>query len=302
MNLAIAHQSGEIAPVTISELDITAYAKKTTISRRSDLNVWARWCRDNGREPWPIETTTLIEFINAQGEIKKLATVRRYLSTLSWLLTSQGVENIAKSQIVIKTLKALAIKIGSAQKQAVPLTPEIVGGLAHDTNSLIGLRNAALLAVQFDLLARKSEIVNLDVECVSFLYNGGASILIRRSKTDQTGQGRLLAIRPAAADLLKKWLKRAEIKSGAVFRAIDKYGNISPKRLSMAGFDYIIKNAAGKEFSGHSARVGMAQQLLRHKFSIAEIMNLGRWKSAEMVARYTANIAVTQSPIFRLPD
>ena len=302
MNLAIAHQHGEIAPVTISELDITAYARKTTIARRSDLNVWARWCSETGLAPWPIEIHTLVAFINAQGEIKKLATVRRYISSLSWLLTSQGVENVAKSQMVKKGLKALAIKIGSAQRQAVPLTPEIVGGLAHDTNSLIGVRNAALLAVQFDLLARKSEIVNLDVECVSFLDNGGASVLIRRSKTDQTGQGRLLAIRPAAADLLKKWLKRAEIKSGAVFRAVNKNGKISQTRLSMSGFDYIIKTAAGEKFSGHSARVGMAQQLLRHKFSIAEIMNLGRWKSAEMVARYTANIAVTQSPIFRLPD
>jgi integrase/recombinase XerD len=159
-------------------------------------------------------------------------------------------------------------------------------------------RERALLTVGYDTMARRSELVALDVEDFSFLDDGSGRVLIRRSKTDQVGEGSKADLSPDTVAYLKAWLRASGIKKGAVFRRLIGRERIGD-RLQVDAIAQTFKRVAKfvgmapeetKEVSGHSIRVGATQDMLALNIDLASVMQAGRWKTTAMPMRYGEDV------------
>ena len=165
-------------------------------------------------------------------------------------------------------------------------------------DDLRGSRDRALLLVGFAGGMRRSEIIGLDMEDVA-IEPEGLAVTIRRSKTDQEGQGRLIGIvrgargpltDPVAA--IEDWRAAAGIESGPLFREVDRAGRVGAGRLSDRAVARIVKRSAARvgidpeRVSGHSLRAGLATSAAAAGAPERVIMSTTGHRSVTMVRRY----------------
>ena len=167
-----------------------------------------------------------------------------------------------------------------------------------------GLRDAALVGVASHAMLRVSEVSRLDAEDVSPQRDGSALVKIRRSKTDQYGEGAVLHVCKDAAGRLGRWMTLAGIESGPVFRPVNS-GAIKTARMGTSAIRASIKRRAAqagiaRHVSGHSLRVGAAQSLAERGVSLAELQVIGRWTSPAMPGRYVRGQEAARSAVARL--
>ena len=185
--------------------------------------------------------------------------------------------------------------LGRESKQAVGINQETLKKMLINTDeNLIGLRNRAILLTAYHGMCRRSELIGLRVEDITYTAEHSIKIKLRRSKTDQEGLGRWLHLSADAQEAIMLWLKTSGIYAGKLFRGINKAGKLS-EGLSSSQINRIYKKLAIKSkldldliknISGHSMRVGAAQDLLTAGTSLAKIMQLGRWSKTDTVMRY----------------
>ncbi len=282
------HARGALAPETLRALAKWSLA-------------FCRWCEARGACFLPAGAETVAEFIDdlaARG--RKAAGIRQGVWAIGDLHRAAGCTDPTRDQIVRHALKRIARQLGTRQRQAAPLNEEHVDRILSSAPSkatrrdrLAELRDVALALTMRDLMARRSEAVALAVEDIAFdAGGGGASVLIARSKTDQTAQGETRWLSARAAAHLRSWLDAAAISSGPVFRAVNKAGAVGGDALHPGEAARILKRLAERvglepaTVSGHSARVGMTQDLVEDGHGLLEVMQSGRWRSPAMPARY----------------
>jgi integrase len=138
--------------------------------------------------------------------------------------------------------------------------------------------------------------------------DGSASLLVRRSKSDQLGEGRLAYVSPETVALLSTWLSRAGVSDGSLFRALQN-GRVLGRAMHQLRVNRILKalaevagctSSVTDQLSGHSMRVGAAQDMAAHGIELIAIMQSGGWKSPEVAARYVRSLAVSRSGMARL--
>jgi integrase len=183
-------------------------------------------------------------------------------------------------------------------KQALGITAERLERLLKSCGEdLKGARDRAMLKVGYDTLCRRAELVALRVEDIQEDGNGGARILIRRSKNDPFGDGRYGRLSQAALEALKYWLQQSKIKSGFIFKSINN-GKVTRDGLHPYAVNRMVKQLATTaefdaamiaDLSGHSFRVGAAQDLMTSGKSVLAIMKAGGWRSMSVVGRYVEN-------------
>ena len=176
---------------------------------------------------------------------------------------------------------------------------------AEGDHDLRGRRDAAIFGVMADGLMRVSEVSALNAEDVSFLPNGTAEALIRRSKSDQHARGDVAHIGAVAAERLRSWIEAAGIKRGPLFRSVDRWERVSERRLGPDSVRAAIKRRAREagipgRVSGHSLRIGTAQRLAEEGASLVEIQKEGRWKSPDMPAYYIRGQETSRGAVARL--
>jgi hypothetical protein len=139
-----------------------ALADRTCRALASDSRIWSAWCAERNVSALPAEPTTVVAFVDGQGEIKSPATVRRYVATIAHMHRAAELTDPTKAEVVRLAVKRLTRAKGSRQRQAAPLG-ELAAEriLATQSKTLSGLRNVALMLVMRDLLARRSEAAAL---------------------------------------------------------------------------------------------------------------------------------------------
>ena len=167
--------------------------------------------------------------------------------------------------------------------------------IAVQPDTLAGTRNRALLSLGYDFLARRSELVAIRSDNLKFTPDGALKGMIKKSKTDQYGKGRLVFGSEKSAKLLRKWLRLQPDKIQHVFCAIN-YGKCEDRAICRRNVNDIIKRGVVKvkrcerpcdlEVSGHSLRAGAAQDLLIKGYDLAAIMRAGGWSDPSTVSRY----------------
>jgi integrase len=199
--------------------------------------------------------------------------------------------------------QALALREATVRRIEEVLARRAAGGPLP----LRDLRDIALLRVARDLLARRSELVALTAADVQDADTGDGSgtALIRRSKTDQEGEGAVGYLAPETMGALRAWLSAAGIARGPLFRAVNRHGQVGTRALGVDDVARRFKRLGAlagldpAQISGHSARVGMAQDLVGAGFGLPEILQAGRWKTATMVARYARAQAAQHGAVAR---
>ena len=167
-----------------------------------------------------------------------------------------------------------------------------------------------MLVVAYTTMARRAELVTLRADDLQVEPDGFGTIVIRCGKTDQEGQGAIAPVTPDAMRHLLAWIDAAGIQDGELFRAVLKGGRIGGaldagevgRVFKAMAREAGLSDADAPRISGHSTRVGAAQDMLRHGETLPAIMQAGRWKTAEMVGRYTAKQGARQSAAVRVAD
>ena len=192
---------------------------------------------------------------------------------------------------------------GRRQEQALGLTWPLRERLLEATGDrLIDARDRALLAVAYDTLLRRSELAALSVPDLAMHGTGAATLLVRSGKTDAEGRGAVLYLARDSVAMVREWLARSGVSEGRLFRSLCGGGPgeaLDPSQVpriykAMARRAGLDAEAVGR-LSGHSTRVGAAQDMIAAGIELPAILQSGRWKSAAMVNRYGERLLAERS-------
>ena len=204
-----------------------AFSANTVRAVRADLAVWGAWCAERGLAALPAAPETVAAFVDAMAEEKAPATVRRYVASIMVAHRAVGRGRVLKGPPVSLALRRMHARKGRRQGQAQGLTGALRARLlAAAGERPIDLRNRALLAVAYDAMLRRAELTALEVADFLEETPGDATLVVRRSKTDSEGKGRLLYLAKDTAGMVRAWLDRAGIAEGRLFRSVGKGGKL----------------------------------------------------------------------------
>jgi integrase/recombinase XerD len=273
-----------------------AYSPNTIRAYIADFAAFEAWCESVALKALPARPSTIAWFIGVDAQKSSASTLTRRLAAIRKVHRLFRLGNPAEDEEVkTATRRALRSKL-KRPRQALGLTREFrdrLLGACPDT--LMGNRDRALIALGYDTLCRRAELVGLRVEDLSSDQKGrGATILIRRAKNDIFGNGRLGYVSEQTHKVVQNWLKLAHISEGWIFRGI--YGDhVGKEALHPYTVNRILKSRAEaanlpeaviEGLSGHSMRVGAAQDLITSGLGLLPIMQAGGWKTVHVVGRY----------------
>jgi site-specific recombinase XerD len=275
-------------------------AANTRKAYRSDWTCFTSFCESAGLHPLPALPETIALYITYLAVQKgyKVSTISRRIASISQAHQVAGWESPTKEAIVQNTMAGIKREKGVSTKGAAPIfTEDLRRMVATLPESLLGIRDRALLLLGFAGAFRRSELVSLNVSDVEETPEG-LLVHLRKSKTDQEGKGQLKAIcygsNPVTCPVraLKAWLEASSITEGPLFRAIDRHGNIQQGKLSGEAVSLIIKRAAEAagmdpaNYSGHSLRAGFCTTAAKNGESSRAIMKQTGHTSETTVSRY----------------
>jgi site-specific recombinase XerD len=282
----------DISFIEIETLDNIRSSKSANTIRayKSDFNHFIDFCKKNNFKALPADPKIVSFYITHLSSNSKVSTLKRRLASISVIHKLKGHYIDIKHPLINENLMGIQRKKGIFQKSKSPILVnelrEIINIIEkNNTNELKKNRDKALILIGFSGGFRRSELVNIDLDDIDFTKEG-VKIFIKRSKTDQSGEGMIKAI-PYFKEktfcpvfFLKKWIEISEIQKGLIFNISDKMVSLLIKRyLLKAGFD-------SKKYSGHSLRSGFATVAADSGADEKSIMNMTGHKTTQMVRRY----------------
>ena len=257
---------------------------------QSDYNDFSLFCSKNGFQAMPTQPKILALYLTHLSSYSKYSTLKRRLASINILHKTKGHYIDTKHPIIMENLMGIKRTNGSNQKGKKPL-------LINDLKLLIEAihqskekhfrktRDKALVLIGFSGGFRRSELVDVEYEDIEFVTEG-VKIFVKKSKTDQSGEGMTKAIPyfdnenfcPVKA--LKNWIEVSDLKNGKIFNISDKsVALIIKKYANYAGLD-------AHRYAGHSLRSGFATSTAESGAEERNIMAMTGHKSTEMVRRY----------------
>ncbi len=261
-------------------------AENTLRAYQSDFKDFSAFCSRNGFSPIPTQPKIIALYITHLSKSSKFSTLKRRIASISVIHKLKGHYLDTRHPIIMENLHGIKRTLGSRQKAKKPI-------LINDLKLIIKaidkekIRDKALILVGFAGGFRRSELVNINNEDIEFVPEG-VKILIKRSKTDQSGEGRLKAIpyfdnqEFCPVITLKDYIKNNFTKDykGKVFKISDKSVALIIKRYAnKAGLD-------SSKYAGHSLRSGFATTAAEFGAEERNIMAMTGHKTTQMVRRY----------------
>lgn len=257
---------------------------------KSDFNHFVNFCKKNNFKTLPADPKIVSFYITDLSSTSKVSTLKRRLASISVIHKLKGYYIDIKHPLIIENLMGIQRKKGVFQKSKKPILinelKEIISIIDNsEKDESKKARDKALMLIGFSGGFRRSELVNIDLEDLEFTKEG-VKIFLKRSKTDQSGEGMIKAI-PYFKDInfcpihsLKRWIEISQINKGLIFDISDKMVAILIKKyLSEAGFD-------SEKYSGHSLRSGFATVAADSGADEKSIMTMTGHKTTQMVRRY----------------
>lgn len=286
--LRIASGTGEEIRANVSDNTLKAYEHATR-----KLEGWL-----DGRTLSDAVLAEYIRFLHTAG--KSPATINLLLSAVKWMAEYHGIEDVAGDITKGTWSDIREYNKPRGRKQADALTWDEVERMctvAQSSETLAGLRDAAMISLMSDCLLRISEAVAVDVDDI-----GEEGLQI-----DRADRGDALYICEWTRGLIIRYRRKAGIGSGALFRRIRFQNHVTEDRLGVKGAREAIRRRAteaGVEgyISGHSLRVGAAVSLADAGATVREVQQAGRWQGPTMPARYVREAPAEQSPVEKYKD
>lgn len=283
----------------LAELLQSSISPKTLTDYRNSFKHFANYCEAMNVSSLPATVQTVTAYIlgmanNGRGPIG----IQPVLAAIGYAHESANLPNPCRSIEVKSVMKGLRRKIGTMTKPKTAITLDpLKAMLATLADDLRGKRDRAMLIVGYAGGFRRGELVALNVDDVK-IAKTGATITIKRSKTDQVGKGNFKQL-PRMSDknicpvsALEQWIKAANIATGPLFRGIDRWGHLSNDGLTDKEIARLVKRCADKAgldpatVSGHSLRSGFVTEATSAGIGDTEIMEQTAHKNSDMLARY----------------
>ncbi len=293
----------ELLERTIKKID-GAYADSTIRAYYADMRDLIHFCEVQGTIGLPITGEDLCIYIaHLTQSGRTSASIRRVMAGVATIHKLNRFEDPTKDPDVLLEMRRMHRKLGRYSKQALGITSDILEKMIQASEAgNRGSRDRALLLLAYDSLCRRSELVDLRIEDIQVTLKNSKeqmSILIRKSKTDQYARGKRIFVSERTQEAIKDWLERLRNpKSGVLLRGINRAQRIV-EPLKPGQINRIYKRLAklaelGQEIinqiSGHSLRVGHAQDMVNAGESLPLIMSKGRWSKTDTVMRYVEHI------------
>tara|TARA_B100001175_G_scaffold70082_1_gene57888 strand:- start:1372 stop:2328 length:957 start_codon:yes stop_codon:yes gene_type:complete len=278
-------------------------ANNTVRAYKSDFNDFGIFCSQNGFKSLPSEPNIVSLYLtHLATKDAKMSTLKRRLVSIGVIHKLKGHYLDTKHPAIIENIMGIKRRKGSFQKSKKPLLisylKEIINVIDEVNKEKIKkFRDRSLILIGFSGGFRRNELVSLDYDDLNFVPEG-LKINIKRSKTDQFGEGFTKALpyfnssQYCPVSSMKNWIKISRINSGPVFRRFVKGSKLSENRLTDQTVALLIKkylNFAGVDsnnYSGHSLRSGFATSAAESGAEERSIMDMTGHKSTEMVRRY----------------
>jgi len=283
-----------IAEVKRLELDTlknlkSSKASNTLRAYKADYKDFAQFCIKNGFKQMPSDPKIITLYLTHLSKTCKFSTLKRRLASISVIHKISGHYIDTKHPMITENLMGIKRILGSHQKAKKPILINelklIVNTINKDKNEKNRFKNKALILIGFSGGFRRSELVAIDYEDLDFVSEG-VKIFVKRSKTDQSGEGMTKGIpyfsnsEYCPVTSLKSWLEKSGIKSGKIFDISDKsVALIIKKYTSLSGLD-------PNKYSGHSLRSGFATSTAELGAEERSIMAMTGHKTTQMVRRY----------------
>lgn len=260
----------------------------------ADLRDFRAWCSANGVTDLPASPATIAAYAAFMADTCKWATLNRRLAVISKLHQLHGLDSPTTDRQVRVVLEGIKRSIGIRQKQAPAFTISKLKTLVRslETETAMGLRNKSLLLLGFTGAFRRSELVGLSLEDLTFT-DEGLIVSLGKSKTNQYGDHEEKAIyySPEAAlcpiRTLKAWTERLGRERGPLFVRIRKGDRLSFERLSDQWVDKLVKRVFGTSYSAHSLRASFVTIAKLNGADDSEVMRQTKHKTPLMIQRYT---------------
>ena len=280
-------------------------ANNTIRAYKSDFRDFGGFCAKNGLKSLPADPKIVSLYMTyLSTKDAKMSTLRRRLVSIGVIHRLKGHYLDKKHPIIIENLMGIKRKKGSYQKGKKPilinhlkLMIEAIDKDTSDETEIRKLRDKTIILLGFAGGFRRIELISIDFEDLEFVSEG-VKIFIRKSKTDQFGEGMIKGLpyftnqKYCPVWHLKKWLEISEIKSGPIFRRFSKGLNLGKNRLTDQSVALFLKkhlsNAGieNKNYSGHSLRSGFATVTAESGADERSIMAMTGHKTTQMVRRY----------------
>ena len=264
-------------------------ATNTLRAYKSDYKDFVLFCIKHGFKSMPTEAKIISLYLTHLSQTSKFSTLKRRLASISVIHRLSGHYIDTKHPMITENLMGIKRVKGSYQKAKKPILINelklIVNVIDKEEKEKKKSRNRALILVGFAGGFRRSELVAILYEDIDFVSEG-VKIFVKRSKTDQSGEGMTKGIpyfsNPEYCPVvsLKKWIEKSEIKSGKIFDISDKSVALTVKKYTgLAGLD-------SNKYSGHSLRSGFATSTAELGAEERSIMAMTGHKTTQMVRRY----------------
>lgn len=296
-------------PGAMQRLQAHEFSQNTLKNYRAQWRRFCDWAQARGVRPLPADPEQigayLAERIERQGH--KPATIRAAAAAIAFVHRAADRPNPCQSEAVRRTLRGAGRKLGRAQQQARPLTEEALARIRlhaqrprrsrggrwerPETAMRRASLDLALIRLMRDAMLRVSEAADLTWADIERAADGSGRVLIRRAKTDPDGKGSVVYCSPETMAALERIRPPAADEAGG--RLFGLRANQLARRIGRAA----EAAGLGPGFSGHSPRVGMAQDLAQAGIELPGLMTAGRWRSAAMPAHYTRNEAAARGAV-----
>ena len=265
-------------------------AANTLRAYQADFKDFSSFCTKNGLNAMPTEPKILSIYLTHLASTSKFSTLKRRIASISVIHKMKGHYLDTKHPIIMENLLGIKRMTGTNQIAKKPILIndlKLIINNIDEINQAVKrkLRDKALILIGFSGGFRRSELVNIDCDDLEFV-NEGVKIFIKRSKTDQSGEGMIKAIpyfdnkKYCPVTKLKDWIEFLEIKDGKIFKMSDKSVSLIIKKyISLSGLD-------PNKYGGHSLRSGFATSAAEFGAEERNIMAMTGHKTTQMVRRY----------------
>jgi integrase len=291
--------ANEILVNTIQKID-GAYAPSSIRAYKANFERYIAFYESISESALPSDSETVAKYIRKLTATNlKSASIRLATAAISTIHKLNQLPDPTQQPLAKLELRRMHRTLGRTSKQALGITAAMMDKMILAAkNDLYGLRDKALILLAYDSLCRRSELVSIRMGDIEYDDNDlPTHIRLRRSKTDQEAIGKLIRISPGAQEAIANWIKCLKDKEGFLFRGISNNGGFTEK-LNPGQINRIYKKLAKlanlpknqiRNISGHSIRIGAAQDLLLSGISLPMLMNKGRWSKPETAIRYAEN-------------
>ncbi len=341
--VSLAH--GHPIDTRVAEAAARGWSANTTRAFLADLRAWRGWCRGNGVLSEQADAESVAAWVRVLGqgsasERRAPATIARYLVHLGIAYRMAGLADPTAAPLVKLEVKALRRARGVGQRQARALRYKgVVDDLSEAPSGVClanlllackrdwqGLRDALLLRLAYDSGARASELVAIEVADIEGPFADGSGLLtLKRSKTDQDGQGANAYLSAPTMTAITRWRKAIDLRAGPLLRRVTTHfdgsvRSVEPGALHVNSVTLIYRRLIVraweqghlgemspaerddwlKAVSSHSVRVGVAQDNFAAGEDLPAIMQAYRWRDAKTVLRYGAKLAARSGAAARM--